>query len=72
MLVILYVCIFVLFFLYGKLLVYATGIVIAMSPEGFYTLVMDVLSLWKQLQPRSVIVYYIYPTLRFESVEYIT
>ncbi len=27
----------------------------------------DVLSLWKQRQPRSVMVYHIYPTLRFES-----
>ncbi len=40
----------------------------AMSPEGFYILVMDVLSLWKQPQPRSVTVYHIYPTLRFESI----
>ncbi len=37
---------------------------------SFYTLVMDVLSLWKQPQPLSVTVYHIDPTLRFESIRY--
>ncbi len=33
---------------------------------------MDVLSLWKQRQPRSVTVYHIYPTLRFESLHFLS
>ena len=40
-----------------------------LGPEGFYTWVMDVLSLWKQPEPWSVTVYHIYPTLRFESCD---
>ena len=34
----------------------------------FPTIGKHVLSLWKQPQPRSVTLYHIYPTLRFESV----
>ncbi len=58
-------------FSYGKLLVYTGRIVMAMSPKGFYTWVMDVFSPWKQQQPRSGDGFHIYPTLRFESEQFL-